>query len=183
MRSAICLGCRFLSEASQAMARIRVLRAGKTQYTRKMPCPQIFKPQPQFSSRTRDAKHYLRCRQLFARIWRPQNSEFYHVSASLLSISTIRHLPSCYQATNNSASTPDYFPHHRRSRCRLSPRSTTSPASQSPAPPGSSPRPPNPPTRWSIPGSKNSRGFPLATSISSPYWPTAEASSGLPATG
>ena len=50
------------------------------------------------SSRTHDSKHYLRFRQLPPRIWWPQNSEFSHVLASFLSISTIRYLPSRYEA-------------------------------------------------------------------------------------
>lgn len=50
------------------------------------------------SSRTRDLKHYLRSRQLPPRIWWSQNFEFSHVQASFLSISTIRYLPSRYEA-------------------------------------------------------------------------------------
>lgn len=49
-------------------------------------------------SRTRGSKHYLRFRQLPPRIWWLQNSEFSHFPASFLLISTIRYLPSRYEA-------------------------------------------------------------------------------------
>ena len=165
------------------MARIGVLHAGKTQYTRDTRSAhrspgrgRNFQPQPQLEALMNyDSVNFRPATQLVAhRIpnFLPFQLAFFRFPPSHTSPAAPKPAPPTRPTL-----------HHQRQRCPLSAKSTTSPASQSSATPGASPRRPNPPTRSSIPGPKNSRGLPPATSISSPYWPTAAARSGLAATG
>lgn len=163
------------------MARIGVLHAGKTQYERYTLYPSVSGPRPQFpaAAATRSIND-LRFRQTSAlQLVAHRIPNFIPFQLAFFRFPPSHTSPAAPKPAPPTRSTL----HHQRQRCPLSAKSTTSPAFPSSATPGASPRRPNPPTRSSIPGPKNSKGLPPATSISSPYWPIAAASSGLAATG